>query len=97
MSLFTCVTTDLGAVVPDGHGAHPQELPLLPAAQQSPGGRTATLESRVQLGLLERPLFVNQRDSVSDTHTSQNNLMTRVKAVAASHSITSLGRIIVAF
>lgn len=47
----------LRAVVSDCGGVHPEELPVRSAAQQSPGGRTATLKHCVQMGPLEQPLF----------------------------------------
>ena len=58
------------------------------AAQQSPRGRTPTLEHCVQTGLLEQPLFVNERQRVSARcrlNTITNNLMTCVRADEGSH------------
>lgn len=45
--------TDLCAVVSGRHGVDPDQLPMLSAAQQSPGGGTMTLEPCVQVGPLE--------------------------------------------
>lgn len=73
----------------DCDGVHPEELPMMSAAQQSPRGRTPTLINCVQTGLLEQPLFVDERQRVSARcrlYTITNNLMTSVRADEASHS-----------
>lgn len=40
----------------DRRCVHPEQVPTLPAAQQSPGGGTVAFKQRVQTGPLEQPL-----------------------------------------